>query len=78
MSSSRAASGAADGILAFILWTPEVEDRVAVVTDLIAYVRERRERPGPEGVEMLAALERRLEREMAAGCGAVRAGVDPV
>ena len=51
--------------------TPEARDRVAVLTDLLAYLRERRTQPGtsPEGVELLAVLEERLAEELAAGVG---------
>lgn len=62
-----------DGVLAFVLGTPEARDRVAVLTDLLAYLHERRTQPGTsaEGVELLAALEERLARELAAGAGAL-------
>jgi high affinity sulfate transporter 1 len=58
-----------EGILAFVLGTPEARDRVAVLEDLLAYLRERRTQPGTsaEGIELLASLEGRLARELAAG-----------
>jgi len=61
-----------DGVLAFVLGSPEARDRVAVLTDLLAYLRERRAQPGTsaEGIELLAVLEERLARELAAGAGA--------
>jgi hypothetical protein len=60
-----------EGIVAFLRATPEARERVAVLTDLLAYLRERRRQPGtsPEGVEMLEALARRLEMELATGTG---------
>ena len=44
-------------------------ERVAVLTDLLAYIRERATQPGTsaEGVETLHALEQRLAAELAAG-----------
>jgi MFS superfamily sulfate permease-like transporter len=65
-----------DGVLAFLLGTPEARDRVAVLTDLLAYLRERRGQPGTsaEGIELLAVLEDRLARELAAGAGATTQG----
>jgi hypothetical protein len=60
-----------DGVLAFVLGTPEARGRVAVLTDLLAYLRDRRAQPGTsaEGIELLAVLEERLARELAAGAG---------
>jgi MFS superfamily sulfate permease-like transporter len=65
----------ADGMLAFLLGTPEARDRTAVLSDLLAFVRERQAQPGtsPAGVELLTALEERLAMEMAAG-GEAKAG----
>jgi SulP family sulfate permease len=60
-----------DGILAFVLRTPGAEERVAVINDVLAFVRERRVRPGTteEAVEILDALERRLVLELDAAVG---------
>ncbi len=60
-----------EGIVAFLAATPEARERVAVLTDLLAYLRERRTQPGtsPEGVDMLEALAERLEMELAHGTG---------
>ena len=56
-----------DGILAFVLRLPGARERVAVLTDLLAYIRERAAQPGTsvEGVDTLRALEQRLAAEMA-------------
>ncbi len=56
-----------DGILAFVLRLPGARERVAVLTDLLAYIRERAVQPGTsvEGIETLHALEQRLAAEMA-------------
>jgi high affinity sulfate transporter 1 len=56
-----------DGIVAFALRSPGGQERVAVLTDLIAYIRERAARPGTsaEGLEVLAILEERLTLELA-------------
>jgi MFS superfamily sulfate permease-like transporter len=61
-----------DGILAFVLRMPGARERVAVLTDLRAYIRERATQPGTsaEGIETLHALERRLAAELAAAGGA--------
>jgi SulP family sulfate permease len=63
---------AVDGILAFVLRLPGAWERVAVLTDLLAYIRERATQPGTsvEGVDTLRALEQRLAAEMAAVGGA--------
>ena len=47
------------------------EERVAVLNDLLAFIRERKTRPGAsaEGVELLAALEEKLSLELAAARG---------
>jgi SulP family sulfate permease len=60
-----------DGILAFLLGTPGAKERVAVLSDLLAYARQRRAEPGTshEGVELLTVLEERLAKELAAGGG---------
>ena len=57
-----------DGILAFALRMPDAHERVAVLTDLLAFIRERSKTPGTSaaGVETLVALERRLSAELAA------------
>ena len=57
-----------DGILAYVLRLPGARDRVAVLTDLLAYIRGRAAQPGTsiEGVETLNALEQRLAAELAA------------
>ena len=61
-----------DAILAFVLRLPGADERVAVLTDLLAYIRERATQPGTSaaGVETLAALEQRLAAELAASGGA--------
>ena len=61
-----------DGILAFALRPPGAAERIAVLNDLLAFIREREARPGAsaEGVELLAALEERLSLELAAAGGA--------
>jgi anti-anti-sigma regulatory factor len=61
-----------DGILAFVLRLPGARERVAVLTDLLAYIRERARQPGTsvEGVETLTTLELRLAAELAAVGGA--------
>ncbi len=57
-----------DGILAYVLRLPGAGERVAVLTDLLAFIRERAAEPGTsqEGVETLRALERRLAAELEA------------
>jgi SulP family sulfate permease len=61
-----------EGVLAFALRTPGSEERIAVLTDLLAFIRERAEQPeaSAEGVEVLTALEQRLSLELAAADGA--------
>ena len=56
-----------DGILAFVLRLPGSRERVAVLTDLLVYIRERAAQPDTsvEGVDTLRALEQRLAAEMA-------------
>ncbi len=56
-----------EGILAFALRMPETQERVAVLADLLAFIRERRARPGTSaaGMELLDALEHRLSTELA-------------
>jgi len=58
---------AIDGILAYVLRLPGARDRVAVLTDLLAYLRERASQPDTsvEGVDTLHALEQRLAAELA-------------
>jgi SulP family sulfate permease len=65
---SRVYPRVVDGILAYVLRLPGAGERVAVLTDLLAFIRGRAAQPGtsPEGVEMLRALERRLAAELAA------------
>jgi len=60
-----------DGILAFALRMPDARERVAVLTDLLAFIRERAKAPGTStaGVETLNALERRLAAELVAVAG---------
>jgi sulfate permease, SulP family len=62
----------ADGILAFVQGSPGARARAEVLTDLVAYLRERQLKEGttPEGLEVLAALETRLRKELVAGDGA--------
>ena len=57
-----------DAILAYALRLPDADERVAVLTDLLAFIRERAQRPGTSltGLETLNALERRLAAELAA------------
>ncbi|MGZ6638258.1 MAG: SulP family inorganic anion transporter [Solirubrobacteraceae bacterium] len=61
-----------DGILAFALRTPGAAERIAVLNDLLAFIREREARPdaSAEGAELLATLEERLSLELAAAGGA--------
>ena len=65
-----------DGILAFALRSPGAEARVAVINDVLAFVRERAARPDTTAAaaEILEALERRLVLELDAAAGA---GVGP-
>jgi len=62
-----------DGILAFALRAPGSRERVAVLTDLLAYIRERAARPETTAtaLEVLSVLEQRLELELAAAGGGV-------
>ena len=68
----RVYARAIDGILAFALRSPGAAERVAVLTDLLTFLRERAARPdvGAEGAELMTALEERLSRELAAAGGA--------
>ncbi|MGZ6568197.1 MAG: SulP family inorganic anion transporter [Solirubrobacteraceae bacterium] len=61
-----------DGILAFALRTPGAAERIAVLNDLLAFIREREAWPdaSAEGAELLATLEERLSLELAAAGGA--------
>jgi SulP family sulfate permease len=61
----------ADGILAFIHGSAAARARVEVLVDLLEYLRRKQEdgAASPEGRELLAALEERLAREVAAGDG---------
>jgi high affinity sulfate transporter 1 len=65
-----------DGILAFALRSPGAVERVAVVRDVLTFVRDRRAQPETttEAAEVLDALERRLALELEAAAGA---GVEP-
>ena len=65
-----------DGILAFALRSPGAAERVAVIRDVLLFVRERRAQPGTtaEAAELLDALERRLTLELEAAAGH---GVEP-
>lgn len=65
-----------DGIVAYALRRPGAEKRAAVLTDLLAFIRERAARPGEsaEGVEVLRALEQRIELELKAARGASAEG----
>ncbi len=60
-----------DGIVAFALRSPGAEDRVAVLAELLAYIRERAARPetSAEAVDVLVSLEERLTLELAAAGG---------
>ena len=68
-----------DGILAFALRTPGAAERIAVLNDLLAFIREREARPdaSAEGAELLATLEERLSLELAAAGGAGGSGGGP-
>ena len=68
-----------DGILAFALRMPEARERVAVLIDLLDFIRERRTRAGTNaaGVELLAALEERLESELEAAGGRGQQATSP-
>jgi len=60
-----------EAIVAFALRTPGADGLVAVLTDVLAFVRERAGRPGTsaEGREILEDLEARLSLELAAAGG---------
>ena len=60
-----------DGILAHAHGTADATARVAVLAEIVAWLRERQAREGAsaEGSEVLAALETRLTEELAAGEG---------
>jgi sulfate permease, SulP family len=64
-----------DGILAFALRQPGAADRVAVLADVLAYIRERASQPGTSaaGLETLTAVEQRLAAELAAAGGTTQA-----
>jgi len=68
----RVYARAIDGIVTFALRMPGAGERLAALTDLLAFIRERKARPGEsaEGVELLTALEERLSLELAAATGA--------
>jgi MFS superfamily sulfate permease-like transporter len=65
-----------DGLLAFALRSPGAEARVAVIGDVLAFVRQRAARPdtSDEAADILEAIERRLQLELAAAAGA---GIGP-
>jgi high affinity sulfate transporter 1 len=67
----RVHAGDLDAILAFALRLPGARERVAVLADLLAFIRERAARPGTgdAGRETLLALERRLAAELEAAGG---------
>ncbi len=56
-----------EGIMAYVTRMSDVGDREAVLNDLLAFVRERRARPGTSAAaaELLEALELRVEMELA-------------
>jgi len=56
-----------EGMMAFMARMTELGDREAVLTDLLAFVRERRARPGAsaEATELMDALEQRVSDELA-------------
>ena len=60
-----------DGIVAFALRTPAGKDRIAALTDVLAFIRERAARPGlsADAAELLTALEERLSLELSAATG---------
>jgi high affinity sulfate transporter 1 len=64
---------AIDGMVAFALRAPGAEERVAVITELVAFIHERAMRPdtSAEAAELLAAFEERLSLELA-GAGGTR------
>jgi MFS superfamily sulfate permease-like transporter len=61
-----------DGLLAFALRSPGAEARVAVIGDVLAFVRQRAARPDTtdDVAEILEAIERRLQLELEAAAGA--------
>ena len=56
-----------EGIMAYVTRMSDAGDREAVLNDLLAFVRERRARPGTsaEAAELLEAIELRVEMELA-------------
>jgi MFS superfamily sulfate permease-like transporter len=56
-----------EGIMAYLTRVSEAGDREAVLNDLLAFVRERRARPGTSAAaaELLDAIELRVEMELA-------------
>ena len=62
---------AVDAILAFALRLPDAGERVGVLADLLAYIRQRAAQPGTSaaGIEVLEALDRRLSAELPAAAG---------
>jgi sulfate permease, SulP family len=67
MGPARIHARSVDGIIAFALRMPGGEERIALLGDVRAFVRERAARPdvGPEGARMLATLDARLAQELA-------------
>jgi len=62
-----------DGLLAFVLRMPGANERIAVLTDLLAFIRHREQQPGTSaaGVELLRVLETRLSLELGIASGKV-------
>ncbi len=67
----RVHARAIDGIVGFALGAPGGGERAAVLTDVVAFLREAAARPGAgeEGVELLTELEKRLSLELKAAAG---------
>jgi SulP family sulfate permease len=55
-----------EGIVAFVARMPGALDREAILSDLLAFVRERRARPGTSAaaIELMDALEQRIASEL--------------
>jgi len=68
-----------DGILAYVLRLPGASERIAVLTDLVAFIRERAQQPGTSatGAQLLHVLEERLSQELAAADGTSALGPAP-
>ena len=69
---ARVYARTSDGLLAYALRSPGAAARVAIIDDILTFVRERRTRPGTssEAIETLDAIERRLVLEVQAAAGA--------